>query len=153
MLQELSVNEEIIGQVMETICTTVLGLPTEQLEDRELAAPAMSVAVHISGGWNGVVLFWPTESFANQAAAILFAMPLENVTPADAQDCMAELGNMLAGNLKSLLPGPSSLSLPTVTCGTNHQIMIRRAALNAEYRFCCAGESMLVQLFEGDAAV
>ena len=38
------------------------------------------------------------------------------------QDTVAELTNMIGGNIKSLFPGSSHLSLPTVTDGTDFRL-------------------------------
>jgi len=37
--------------------------------------------------------------------------------PADVADAVGELVNMVGGNIKSLMPGPSVLSLPAVAAG------------------------------------
>ena len=42
-----------------------------------------------------------------------------DVTEVDQQDVASELVNMIGGNLKSLLPGPSFLSLPTIVSGAH----------------------------------
>jgi chemotaxis protein CheX len=39
------------------------------------------------------------------------------VSDADVADAVGELVNMIGGNVKSLMPGPSALSLPVVAAG------------------------------------
>ncbi|TIC83622.1 chemotaxis protein CheX [Nocardioides sp. GY 10113] len=41
----------------------------------------------------------------------------EPLDDADLADAVGELVNMVGGSLKSILPGPSALSLPTVAAG------------------------------------
>jgi chemotaxis protein CheX len=46
--------------------------------------------------------------------------------PADDEVCDAfgELTNMVAGNIKALLPAPSSISLPTVAFGSHYDLIV-----------------------------
>jgi chemotaxis protein CheX len=44
----------------------------------------------------------------------MFDLEPEAVTLDETRDALGELTNMMGGNLKALLPGPSRLSLPTV---------------------------------------
>jgi len=144
------VTEDTLAQVVEAVWGQVLNLfPQPAAPETDEATPDLSVCVHITGGWNGAVLFWPSERFAQRASALLFAIPEADVTPADVQDAMAELGNIVAGNLKSILPGPSALSLPTVTHGHQHEIFVRRTRLVAKYTFACAGETLSIRVLEG----
>jgi chemotaxis protein CheX len=70
--------------------------------------------VRLRGTWNGVVALACPMELARQAAAIMFAVEPGAITEEQARDALGELTNMVAGNLKSLLPGPTSLELPTV---------------------------------------
>ena len=51
------------------------------------------------------------------------------VTVADQQDVASELVNMIGGNLKSLLPGPSFLSLPTIVSGREFGLQVARCRI------------------------
>ncbi len=81
------------------------------------AAPAVeqiSASVSVSGAFMGHVVFATSASAATQIAAILMDLPPQEVSEDDVADCVGEMANVLGGNLKSLLPGPSVLSLPIV---------------------------------------
>ncbi|GAB3860800.1 hypothetical protein GCM10028801_24000 [Nocardioides maradonensis] len=77
-----------------------------------------SAAVFVSGGWQGTVT---VELSADVAAALtvrMLALPAdEDAADADVADAVGELVNMIGGNVKSLMPGPSVLSLPMVAAG------------------------------------
>ncbi|HVD28484.1 MAG TPA: chemotaxis protein CheX [Mycobacteriales bacterium] len=60
--------------------------------------------------------FRPTR-LARTAASAMFDRPAEALTDDEVADALGELTNMIGGNLKSLLPGPSRLSMPAVTVG------------------------------------
>jgi len=72
---------------------------------------------------------------------------LANSAMADMQDAIAELANMVGGNLKSILPGPSMLSLPepvTPTAGTHDPAEGRRLTNVA---LCCENEPIHVTVY------
>jgi len=72
----------------------------------------------VSGGWAGVVTVELDEGVAQQLSARMLALPEgEPVADGDIADAVGELVNMVGGNVKSLMPGPSVLSLPAVAAG------------------------------------
>lgn len=82
------------------------------------AARVWSAVVTISGGWQGVVTVELEESVAQALTAGMLAIPAgEEVGDSDLADAVGELVNMIGGNVKSLMPGPSALSLPSVAAG------------------------------------
>jgi chemotaxis protein CheX len=68
----------------------------------------------IHGAWCGRVVLQCSTAFARLVAAKMFHASPAEVSPADVVDAVGELANMLGGNVKALLPGPSLLSLPSV---------------------------------------
>ncbi|GAB5405110.1 MAG: hypothetical protein Aurels2KO_33410 [Aureliella sp.] len=96
--------------------------------------------VQISGEWTGAVLLKTTMSFATQAASNLLAMSLDEVEHEDRQDAMAELANMIGGNIKSILPGPSYLSLPSVTIGKEFEFRLFGTSDVCDVPMISAGE-------------
>jgi len=75
-------------------------------------------SVDISGSWNGTFYLSFSMTAARQAAAAMFNTEVDNLTEADVRDAVGELINVIGGNLKSLLPTPTLLSLPTVSEAT-----------------------------------
>ncbi len=87
--------------------------------DVDLPDPGRTVlgptsCVHISGGWNGSVLVTFSAQLARTVAETMFGMDPGEASPEDIADAIGEIANMIGGNVKSLVPGPSQLSLPTV---------------------------------------
>jgi len=74
----------------------------------------VSAAVSVTGAWQGHVVINLTETASRHAAAALLGIELGEVTVADITDAVGELANIIGGNVKSLLPQPSVLSLPQV---------------------------------------
>ena len=82
------------------------------------ATGVWSAAVTISGGWHGVVTVELDADIARQLGArMLDLSSAEEAEDADVADAVGELVNMIGGNVKSLMPGPSVLSLPAVAAG------------------------------------
>jgi chemotaxis protein CheX len=82
------------------------------------AEDAWSAAVAISGGWDATVT---VELAAPVALALTTTMlglgSSDEAEDGDIADAVGELVNMVGGNIKSLMPGPSVLSLPAVAAG------------------------------------
>jgi chemotaxis protein CheX len=77
----------------------------------------VAASVSITGGWNGHVVFGCSTPASRTAAAVLLMIPEDELAEADVADAVGELANMIGGNIKSLLPGPSALTLPLVSLG------------------------------------
>jgi len=73
--------------------------------------------VHLSGAYTGAIMLQCSSPAARDAAAALFSVSPDDVTQAEVVDAMGEIANMVGGNVKSMLPGPSTLSLPSVIHG------------------------------------
>jgi len=76
---------------------------------------AVSSWVEIVGPWNGAVVLTTGRSTAEELARCLLA---EHAPPVlddeDVEDALGELANVVGGNVKAVLPGPSVLGLPEV---------------------------------------
>jgi chemotaxis protein CheX len=88
-----------------------LELAAVPLEAAALPGPVLAAAVRISGAWEGSVRLECPQEHAAAAAAVMFA---GEVAGEDARDALGELANVVSGNVKSLLPAPSVLSIPSV---------------------------------------
>jgi len=79
-------------------------------------APAVdgpSAWVTVTGPWDGVVVLTCAASgTADLTRSVLQLDDDEQPTAEDVEDVLRELANILGGNVKSLLPGPSALGLP-----------------------------------------
>ena len=82
-------------------------------DDQQEDVVHASVGVH--GAWSGQVV----HEIAPQAAELVARamLGLDEVGPADVGDAVGELVNMVGGNVKSVMPSPSTLGLPMVVQG------------------------------------
>jgi chemotaxis protein CheX len=108
--------------VVEEVWATFLGEEEPLFPALEAADPAgttWSAAVTISGGWQGMVTVRLPEPLARILTQQMLGTDGDPAAGADEDlvDATGELVNVIGGNVKSLVPGPSTLSLPVVAPG------------------------------------
>lgn len=137
-----------IHSITENVFTTMLGCPVtlaSDMADLEQHAP-ITGCVQISGTWFGAVMVQTTQQLATHAASTMLAMEETDVQKIDRQDTMAEIANMVGGNIKSLVPSPSVLSLPTVTSGEDFDIRIFGTRIEKSVDMLCRGQQLRIVL-------
>jgi chemotaxis protein CheX len=81
----------------------------------ELPADPVSSWVDVVGPWTGsVVLSTGAQTAAELTRALLGETAPELLDHEDVADAFGEIANVIGGNVKAALPGPSALSLPEV---------------------------------------
>jgi chemotaxis protein CheX len=81
----------------------------------ELPPDVISSWVDVVGPWTGsVVLSAGTQTAAELTRALLGDYAPELLEHEDVADAFGEIANVVGGNVKAALPGPSALSLPEV---------------------------------------
>jgi chemotaxis protein CheX len=76
----------------------------------------------------------------------MFELAADEISPSEISDALGEIANMMGGNVKALLPGPATLSLPSVTEGSDYSITVPGAALACELHLECEGEPLSVRV-------
>ena len=103
--------------------------------------------VTVTGAWQGSVLLACPAQLARMAAAAMFDLPAEQLDDREVADALGELTNMVGGNIKSLIPGPSRLSMPAVTVGASPTVEPPRAALVTTLSLACEGLPLTVSVW------
>jgi chemotaxis protein CheX len=81
----------------------------------ELPADTRSSWVEIVGPWTGTVVLTCGRATAEELArALLREHAPDELEAEDVDDALGELANVVGGNVKAVLPGPSVLGLPEV---------------------------------------
>lgn len=81
----------------------------------ELPADVLSAWVDVVGPWTGsVVLTTGRQTAAELTRALLAESAPELLDHEDVADAFGEIANVVGGNVKAALPGPSALGLPEV---------------------------------------
>jgi chemotaxis protein CheX len=105
--------------------------------------------VHISGEWNGTLVFQCSIGAARQAAHVMFGPGDDHEGLSDVQDAVGELTNMIGGNLKSLLSEDGCfLSLPMVIEGSDYTVRMSGARVIVRQTFMSDHEPVVVTLLE-----
>lgn len=111
------VSPDDVAIITQDVWASFLGVEIYQVAvDESLAGrPSMVGAVRVTDAWFGAVVLEMTPGLSRQVAATMFASTPDAVTEPEVVDALGELTNMIGGNVKSLLPAPSQLSLPMVS--------------------------------------
>ena len=145
--------EEEIIEITETTWQAMLGLDIHSKPGEAIPQEAeglLTGRVEIHGAWDGVVLLHGSIDMARSAASIFFSLEASVVTEEDQIDAMYELSNIIAGNIKSLLPEPCQLSLPTVLKPECEKMAEDGATRLSAFTFDCQGQSVLVTVWKFD---
>jgi len=137
--------EGLVTELTQLVWTTMLGL--EAHDGSALAeSAAITTAVDISGAWEGTIAMSFPPSLARKLATALDE-GAEPPSESEVNDALCEIVNMVGGNLKAMLPGPSELSPPRVAGmpDTSHR--------GRTQWFACDGGSFGVTINEGGRKV
>ncbi len=120
-----------------------LGADAPGLEGR-----TMTGTVHVSGEWQGTVFLEVPSDLASAAAEAMFAADPGSLSADEVCDALGELTNMVGGNIKSLLPAPSKLSIPSVAEGESYTVRVPGAVLVDRVALVCAAGPLHVSVWK-----
>lgn len=142
---------EAVAQVAQEIWTALLAADEgSPLLPGDVASNEVVAQIHISGEWNGTVCLNCSNLAARHATSAMFGMEDDELTDADIKDAVGELVNVMGGNIKGLVEGPSDLSLPKVSEGpVAHPA--GRLELAQEVRFSWMAEPVVVSIWTAPA--
>ena len=106
------VTQQLWGGMLDLDVVEACPLP----RDRAERLSEMKGSVLISGAWQGEVSMQMSTALGERLARAMFCLPTdEQPDPAMVHDCLREVVNITAGNLKTTFPEPSILAIPTVS--------------------------------------
>jgi chemotaxis protein CheX len=114
-----------ISQITEAVFSTMLDLPIGAIEPAQQEEHyELTAAVYYAGAWQGALLLECSIEQAMDWGSRLMGLPAP-IAVEDARDSIAEICNVLAGNLKPLLPPGAGLSTPSVVKGGDYSLRVR----------------------------
>lgn len=127
-IHDVHVDTSVLESIVEDVLLS-LGVPAWPVDPE--AAPSITTTgnVTVSGAWTGAVLVELPEGMDIALSAAMFALPVEQIGRSEVDDAVGELANMVGGGVKSLMPEPSRLSLPTVVHGERLRLTVPGAEL------------------------
>ncbi len=103
---------DTVGEVL----TGLLGGALEEISRPD--EPSLCAAVDMTGEFDGLLVVRCLERTARRLAGEMFDEDADALPFTDVADAMGEVANQVGGVVKTLVPGPSWLGLPTVVAGT-----------------------------------
>lgn len=148
--------EEAIVDITKNIWESILGLELQRAHDvapltRTTGQKSLTGCVQLAGAWEGSVFLYTTAALAGEVAATMFGTTPESLHNGDVDDALGELTNMVAGNLKVVLPRPCQLSLPAVVEGIDYRVIVPGTRIAGQVLFESKSQPLLVTLLEGGA--
>jgi len=136
-----------IEQIVQSIFDSMLGMHVERHGEVEPGQETLIGTIQIAGAKSMSVVLGVSTGAARAATAAMLQLPEQGITDDDERDVVAELANMIGGNLKSLLPGPLFLSLPTVVAGRDLGLQVPGAELVEDVSLKCEAGPLRVRLY------
>ncbi len=126
-----------IEQIVESVFETMLGVRLECVDRPWFPDPdRLTATVHFAGEVPGAVVIECSMATACRMAGALTGIDHAAVDE-DVYDALAEIVNMVGGNLKSLLHAGCGLSMPTVVNGFDYKQRLPRARISTRSAFEC----------------
>ena len=137
-----------IEDITRSIWSTLFDLPLEPGDGRELGTESsVTSCVQIDGEWHGALVLKCPMSLAETLTQQMFqSESSSDIGVEEVRDALGELANMLGGNVKALLPGPSQISLPAVAVGSDYELSVVGTTEMARISFRCDDEPLLITL-------
>lgn len=149
----MTIDEAILQQVVNDVCSGMLGLEMERSEEFDCEGTgALSAIIRISGSWNSLVQVLTPRNTAITIASSMFAMSKDELSEAEIRDAVGEIVNMVGGNLKGIVEGESSLSLPCVG-ESNGCAPFDSSFSGPSVSNRCQGDPFIVRLLDRGVAV
>jgi chemotaxis protein CheX len=141
-----------LRESIETIWSTMLGMevaPGAEMATNRNQPSFLTGCIQITGAWNGAVSVDCSGKLAQTIGATMFGVEFDQTTPDQVIDALGELVNIVSGNIKSFLPEPSQLSLPSVAEGTDYFFRVVGSRQLAKLTYTCQGEPFQITIVEG----
>jgi chemotaxis protein CheX len=144
----MTVLEQDIRDVTESVWINMLNATAEPrpYSADALRGPILTGSVRMSGAWEGAVTIHCSHDLARAAAVALFALDASEPSEDEVRDALGELANVVGGNIKALLPGPTDLSLPRVDTSGRSPTTLDAEGPGCTVWFSSNGETFAVTL-------
>jgi CheY-specific phosphatase CheX len=119
--------DDELDQTTTLVWSTMVGLPLRRVNGPSTPGPGtnghVTGLVNLEGAYEGALMVNCSMTLAARLASVMFATDTE-ADASDIRDAVGELANMVAGNIKAVLPHPSQIGLPVVAFGNDFSIRV-----------------------------
>jgi len=150
----MTITNDDLCQFTRAIWESTLGLivlPVPEPGVPERPAGMVTGRVQILGTWPATVLVECSGKLAKQVARAMFGLDAREPSAEEVLDALAEITNVTAGNLKSLLGWECELSTPQAREGGLEAALGGPEAVISSQAFRCQGEPLVVAFLESQA--
>lgn len=140
-----------IDEIAMNVWGSMLDICLEPLSPAATLPPtsrSASGCVHISGAWEGSIVVECAWELARQVTEVMLGMAEGAASSDEVHDALGELTNMIGGNVKSLVPFPSQLSLPSVIEGVDFRLRIPGTQCVRQVAFESEGQLLFIRLMQ-----
>lgn len=146
----MHLSHDDVAAIVNEVWSSMLGLPVDPLDIEnppQIEGPAVSGSVGVNGATDCLICVEMSSDAARLFGATMFGLSEEEASEDDISDAIGELTNMVGGNIKSLLPEPSALSLPVVAQGTSPTLKVPSATKLIHSTYICGDKPIVVTVW------
>jgi len=137
-----------VDEAVTSLFRTMLATEVAPAEHKDTHQETVTALVGFGGGWQGAF-----EFECGRPEAVAFAQRFMqaddlNEFNEDVRDTVGELANVIAGNLKSVLPAGITMSAPTIIEGKDYKITVCGEKLLDSATFSTDAGCFTVRLIE-----
>lgn len=150
---DLNYLRQEIEKLAPTVWSSMVGVTLQAAPTVKTSLPsghAWGGCVRIQGGWNGAVVLHCGVELLRLASKAMLGVSPEAATRDDLRDSLGELTNITGGNIKAILPGPSTLSLPMVAEGDELSVRVPKSHPILRLAFASLEGQLLIVLHESE---
>jgi len=155
-VMHISVTEESIAKASSLFWGQMLAMkliPVEMPESRSARrrciGPGHAMgSCALSGVWNGRIEVRLSQGLALEATSAMLMQPPEHVLEGDMLDATKEIANMIAGTLKSALPRPCAMSVPSAQIESEDFCVLPRTEDSVTVIFTHQAGELMVRVWE-----
>ena len=143
----MEVTEDQVVEIIRAVWADTLNLDLDRVQNGVPSSQfAMSAVVQVTGSWQGATTVHCSERLAGAIAAAMFGSEPGTSTEDEMRDALGEVVNMIAGNMKVLLPPGCQISLPTVVEGSDYHLVIPGSSKVLDIPFISVGQPLSVRV-------
>ncbi|MEL6184666.1 MAG: chemotaxis protein CheX [Myxococcota bacterium] len=138
--------ESVTSSVWEHMLRSAL-TPDPKITPEGVGASHVGL-IRLGGAFAGLVTLHLPVGMVRGAASVLYGVTADSVSPEQMRDTVAELTNMVGGNLKCLVAPPTHLALPEVYPPDGFASALGSAHRRIAVGFGTGDEGLVVAVYE-----
>lgn len=148
----MHLSSDDVAQIIQEVWSSMLGIDAEPIDmPRPHPDTAVAASVSVTGETDCLIAMEMGGDGARRFAATMFGLSDDDASEDDIADGIGELTNMIGGNIKSLLPEPSTLSLPFVATGQSSTLRVPGGKPLLEAGYVAGGFPMFLTVWNRPA--